>query len=347
MLSSMVRRGGRQGRVHHAAGSRAPALIAAIASAALLGGCALSPEEDGGRRPDPSRFDNAAPAPPPAPMLARWWTQFGSPELTRIVERASAQNLDVAAPRPACSRPTRRRASPGPRCCRSRARHRLVAQPVERHDGGGRPPALARIARLRRPVRKLRGRCLGPQPRPPHRRRTHAGLRSLRREVVRLSTQGAVVNAWLQIAAARDRLAIAERNLGNARRVLAVLRERLAAGTGTALDIAQQESLVANLQAAVPPLRLTVETSRTALPSWSGRRRRASRPPPPPSARSGRRASPPACPRACCSAGRTCAMPSSRSPPPTRMSRPPARRCCRRSRSRPEAVTPAPDSRAC
>src|SRR5258708_38736209 len=33
----------------------------------------------------------------PAPVLDTWWTGFRDPELTRIVERALDQNLDLAA----------------------------------------------------------------------------------------------------------------------------------------------------------------------------------------------------------------------------------------------------------
>jgi NodT family efflux transporter outer membrane factor (OMF) lipoprotein len=74
------------------------------------------------------------------------------------------------------------------------------------------------------------------------------------RDVVALSTVATVANTYLQILAAQDRLRIARENLANASSVLDLIRERLAAGTATSLDIAQQESVVAQQRAAIPPL---------------------------------------------------------------------------------------------
>jgi NodT family efflux transporter outer membrane factor (OMF) lipoprotein len=241
-------------------------VLAALAISSSLGGCALSPDKTGAGVAIPAAFENAAPAPTRAPGLARWWTQFGSAELTQLVERASASSLDVAA-----------------------AAARLQqADAQARIAGAALLPTLGVNANL---SRSQSSGTTGVGVRSPSRQSLFSGVLSAgfevdiwgrnrdlltaaeltkdsafyAREVVRLSTQGAVVASWLDLAAARDRLAIAERNVGNARRVLGVLRDRLAAGTGTALDIAQQESLLANLQAAIPPLRLTAETSRTAL----------------------------------------------------------------------------------
>ena len=265
MRSSRLRRDPRLGPVRDADGRRA-AIAAAVIVVALLGGCAIPPESTVAGVAIPGRFENAAPPVTKAPQLARWWTQFGSPELSRIVERASASNLDVAAA--------------AARLQQADAQARIV--------GAALLPTLGANTNL---SRSQSSGTTGVGVRPPSRGSLGSGVLSASfeidiwgrnrdlltaatlakesafyaREVVRLSTQGAVVASWLEIAAARDRLAIAERNLSNARRVLSVLRDRLAAGTGTALDIAQQESLVANLQAVVPPLRLTAETSRTTL----------------------------------------------------------------------------------
>ncbi len=90
-------------------------------------------------------------------------------------------------------------------------------------------------------------------------------------EVVRLTAQAAVANNFLTFAANYERVAIAKQNLVNAQRVLRVIKERLAAGTASALDVAQQENLAATQRAAIPALRLTAETSRTALALVLGR----------------------------------------------------------------------------
>ncbi|MEI9964578.1 MAG: efflux transporter outer membrane subunit [Caulobacteraceae bacterium] len=74
-----------------------PVLFAAAAAAALAG-CAVGPDY---RRPELGlnhAFHTAAPAAAAAPAtdMTRWWDSFGDPALTRVVERAEAQNLDLA-----------------------------------------------------------------------------------------------------------------------------------------------------------------------------------------------------------------------------------------------------------
>lgn len=64
---------------------------------------------------------------------------------------------------------------------------------------------------------------------------------------------------------AQDRIRTAERNIASARRILDAIKERLRAGTGTDLDVAQQETVLANQRAAVPPLRQTLAQNINAL----------------------------------------------------------------------------------
>src|ERR1700761_7101224 len=74
--------------------------LAPIALAALMTtACAVGPDY---QRPDLKLTASYMGAPAsaaspaqPAPIEA-WWAGFNDPELTRVVERASAQNLDVA-----------------------------------------------------------------------------------------------------------------------------------------------------------------------------------------------------------------------------------------------------------
>ena len=73
------------------------------------------------------------------------------------------------------------------------------------------------------------------------------------REVIVLSTVGSVINTYFQILAAQDRLRIANENVRAATRILDVYRERIAVGTATGLDIAQQDCW-ARSSASIPPL---------------------------------------------------------------------------------------------
>jgi NodT family efflux transporter outer membrane factor (OMF) lipoprotein len=85
------------------------------------------------------------------------------------------------------------------------------------------------------------------------------------REVVGLTTVVAAATAYFQVLAAQDRLRVARDNLASATRVLNLIQQRLNAGTASALDIAQQESLVATQRAEIPPLEQTLTLNRNTL----------------------------------------------------------------------------------
>jgi NodT family efflux transporter outer membrane factor (OMF) lipoprotein len=85
------------------------------------------------------------------------------------------------------------------------------------------------------------------------------------RDVVALTTLVTVANAYFQVLASQDRIRTAERNIASATRILEVIKERFKAGTGTDLDVAQQESVLGNQKALVPPLRQTLSQNINAL----------------------------------------------------------------------------------
>src|SRR3979411_2647516 len=85
------------------------------------------------------------------------------------------------------------------------------------------------------------------------------------RDVVALTTLTTVANAYCQVLAAQDRIRTAEHNIASATRILNAIKDRFKAGTGTDLDVAQQESVLANQKALVPPLRQTLALNVNAL----------------------------------------------------------------------------------
>ena len=81
---------------------RAPALATVLGIAAALSGCVVGPQYKGPPTTKLTDFHNtpavqSRQTDTPAPPLETWWTGFRDPVLTRIVERALAQNLDLAA----------------------------------------------------------------------------------------------------------------------------------------------------------------------------------------------------------------------------------------------------------
>jgi outer membrane protein, multidrug efflux system len=85
------------------------------------------------------------------------------------------------------------------------------------------------------------------------------------RDVVALTTLASVANAYFQVLASQDRIRTAERNIASATRVLDAIKARKNAGTGTDLDVAQQESVLGNQKTQVPPLRQTLDQNINAL----------------------------------------------------------------------------------
>src|SRR3954464_3681891 len=85
------------------------------------------------------------------------------------------------------------------------------------------------------------------------------------RDVVALTTLTTVANAYFQVLTSQDRLRTSQRNIASATRILDAIKQRLSAGTGTDLDVAQQESVLANQRALVPPLKQTLDQNINAL----------------------------------------------------------------------------------
>src|ERR1700749_175534 len=85
------------------------------------------------------------------------------------------------------------------------------------------------------------------------------------RDVTALSTLTAVATAYFYVLASQDRLRTAQNNIASAQRILNAIQDRRKAGTGTDLDVAQQEAVLANQKVLVPPLKQTLDQNVNAL----------------------------------------------------------------------------------
>ena len=90
-------------------------------------------------------------------------------------------------------------------------------------------------------------------------------------ENVALTVLTSVATTYFQALGAADRLAVARRNLADAQQTLKVFTVRVQVGTGTALDVAQQEALVAGQAAQIPALKSQFEQQVIALSTLVGR----------------------------------------------------------------------------
>ncbi len=91
------------------------------------------------------------------------------------------------------------------------------------------------------------------------------------RDAVVLTSVASVVNEYFLILSAQDRIRIARGNAKAAQDVLDAIRGRLAVGTVTQLEVAQQESVVEQQLATVPPLELQADQARNQIALLTGR----------------------------------------------------------------------------
>ena len=91
------------------------------------------------------------------------------------------------------------------------------------------------------------------------------------RATVELAVMTSVAVTYFQAAEAHDRLEFERQDLAAAQEILKGLRIQLSAGVANALDVAQQETAVAVLNAAIPPLQQQFRQSVNALAVLVGR----------------------------------------------------------------------------
>jgi NodT family efflux transporter outer membrane factor (OMF) lipoprotein len=240
-----------------------------------LGGCLLTDQPEPGLD-IPARYTRSSANPQIAeaalPKLD-WWRGFRSRELTEIVEQARESNLDIAA---AISRVIQADAN-------SRVAGAALLPAIDFNGDAARSQAskttglgngAAFVDNSGFRVSNTLTASLSASYEIDFWGKNRAALRALEqtavasrfdREVVTLSTIATAANSYFQVLAAQDRLRVARSNLAAAERVLSLIRQRVNAGTASALEVSQQESLVATQRAAIPPLEQTVVQFRNAL----------------------------------------------------------------------------------
>lgn len=247
-------------------GRSACALFLAMTAAAC--GLPIEPAESGIAAPGRFVADAAMPAPAPPPDPA-WWRAFGAPELDRIMAAAMDGNLDLAA---AVARLRQADAS-------LRIAGAQLLPLVEGSVSVGR--ARGTSATPGTPANA--GRQYGGTLQASYQIDFWGGLRAQEQAArdsvtaaefgigtVTLATQSAVATALFDLLGAQEQLANQQDNLRIAERTLGILRQRLAVGTATGLDVAQQEAVVAQQRGQVPPLQQVVAANTFALATLAG-----------------------------------------------------------------------------
>ena len=200
-----------------------------------------------------------------------WWRGFRSTELTRFIEEAQTANLDIGAaigrilqadaqskiagapllPAASLAATGARSKSAGSTTTSTfsleRGDYRVVLNASYELDFWGKNRAAALAAEENTVVARFN------------------------KEVVVLSTIVSVGTAYLQILASQDHLRITRQNLAAASRILALVKQRADQGTASALDVAQQQSLVDQIRANFPLFDQTLRQNIAILAALMGR----------------------------------------------------------------------------
>jgi NodT family efflux transporter outer membrane factor (OMF) lipoprotein len=238
--------------------------VSALALAAALAGCAVGPEY---HRPEMAltpAFHTPAPRPVPGAQstsLDVWWTGFGDPEQVKVVERAAAQNLDLAEAR---ARLTQSRA-----VAKAAGAALLPTANVTGSVANGRQSVLSPLGEI--------GNHLPGFPRDYDDYALNAGASweidlfgGLRRErqaavadakatraqadAVKIAVEADAADAYLQVRAYQARLAVAHRQQAVRQDLVALLNRRIGEGVSPERELHEADAELEAVRAAIPPL---------------------------------------------------------------------------------------------
>jgi outer membrane protein, multidrug efflux system len=224
--------------------------------ASLLAGCLTTDKLDVAVE-IPGSYRAAPGTPSNAPPKLDWWRDFRSKELTDLMEEAQAANFDIAAAvariiqADAASKIAGAPLFPSVDLNASATRTRSSQATGSSSTGGGGSERATYQAALNASYEidfwgKNRATSEAAQ--------EIAIASRFDRDTVVISTEVSVATAYFLVLSSQDRLRIARQNVEAANRVLTLIKQRFEAGTASALEVAQQETLLAQQRATIPPL---------------------------------------------------------------------------------------------
>ncbi|PSC04215.1 RND transporter [Alsobacter soli] len=254
---------------------RNPALRPALAAGLLacaLAGC-LPIEKPDAKLDVPAQYKAEKGRPGGAPSWVAWWRAFRSPELTRLMEAVETDNFDIGAAVYRIQQADAQARIAGAALLPTLDASGAVTRS---HTGAGSPGGSGSGGIDRTALNvglnasyeidfwgKNRAALIAAE--------HSANASRFDRDTVALSTLASTATTYFAMLGAQDRLRIARDNLASATRVLDLIKQRVAVGTGTSLDQAQQETVVAQLRAAIPPLDQQIDQDKATLGVLLGR----------------------------------------------------------------------------
>ncbi|MDB6144648.1 MAG: transporter, partial [Pseudomonas sp.] len=252
-------------------------LFALTALFVALAGCAVGPDYEQPKNTLSADFANQTllqqrVGETAAPSLDTWWTGFNDPELTAIIQRVLAQNLDLAV---SLARVEQARAAAREAGAIRMPQGNLDAQAVRQHQSVNSPlgtignafPGYDRnqtletigvgaswetdlAGGLKRGEEAAIAQAQAADA-------THAG--------VRISVAAEAADAYFRVRGAQQRIAVAEEQVHTEENLLALVNARMSSGLATNREQAQSQALVLQARATVPPLRSELATQLNRL----------------------------------------------------------------------------------
>jgi len=255
---------------------RAPSLATALAASSLLAGCAVGPDYHSPGLAAPATFMGSAAvaardaAPAPA-TDARWWSRFGDPILSELVDKALSQNLDIAQ---TVARVTQARAGlnaasaallPSGTVTGSAAAVKLSQDTLQGREltafGTGRNTEnyeadlgasweIDLFGGLRRDREAARDEYQA----------SRAGVAA-----ARLSVAAQVADTYIAIRGLQERLTVADEQVATQQRLVDTIGLQYRRGIAAELQLRQSEGVLAQVRGTVPVLQVALDDALNAL----------------------------------------------------------------------------------
>jgi multidrug efflux system outer membrane protein len=238
------------------------ALLLSSALALVLAGCADNGPPPGLRPGDvPTSFEQKAPVSAPVWPAHDWWSNYGDPQLSSLMQQAEADNLDIA------------QAAARLRQADARARQAGAALLPQVGAGGSVTPQYGQVGSTSAQETDFNAGLdvsyeldFWGKNRDALDSAKAASLASRAdRQTVALTVTSGVATTYFQLLSLRERIAVARANLKSAQDILNLVKRRVTAGYSAPADLTQQRAALAAEQAALPALEQQELESRNAL----------------------------------------------------------------------------------
>lgn len=273
---------GATGRASAAGGFTLPTRVLGLGTfvfglVSAIAGCAVGPQYKG---PPPAQLADFHNRPAiegrqidvPAPPVETWWTGFRDPVLTRIVDRALTQNLDLAA---ALARVEQARAAAREAGAQLLPAGAAIGSATPLRQSLNSPiGAIGRHLPGYERNQTLYDADVGAQwevdlsgglRRGAEAARDEAEVAEAQQLGVRVSIVADAADAYFQARGDQARLVIAQSQVETDVRLLELVRLRFSRGAAAEKEVAQAEALLAEARATIPPLRTALEAQLNRL----------------------------------------------------------------------------------